>query len=161
MISFGISGSENSELLLTFHDGIVDHNLVENFANLLKINKTSNSKIHIPIKRRSLLSVMYFLSQAVESPSTHIEKGFSRTTLNSDGTTFDWREALGGILRIQSAVKRPNNVFVAINHLNHWFYIPNSDLQTKSTFGLLSLLFSLQSAERPISSPLVTVSAGQ
>jgi hypothetical protein len=108
---------------------------------------------------RSLLAALYYLSQAVEPPSEHSAAGLVTATRRADGTPFDWSEVTGGLFRIRSSRDRPANVFVAVEHRGTWFFIADDDLDSKTTFGLLTFLFSLQATGEG-SSPLLTLSAG-
>ncbi|MEZ5367278.1 MAG: hypothetical protein R2748_34300 [Bryobacterales bacterium] len=47
-----------------------------------------------------------------------------------------------------------------IRYRNRWFYIDDSDLNSKATFNLLNYLYSLQAAGRGAGSPLLTVPIG-
>jgi hypothetical protein len=47
-----------------------------------------------------------------------------------------------------------------VRYRGHWFWVDDADLESKSTFGLLSNLFSLQSAQSRAAGPLLTVPAG-
>ena len=41
---------------------------------------------------------------------------------------------------------RPQRASVAVRHRGWWFYIADDDQTSKPTFGLLNILFSLQSS---------------
>lgn len=67
---------------------------------------------------------------------------------------------LGDIFRINASDKMPQGASVAVKHKNNWFYIDNSDLDTKSTFGLLVNIFHLQTSGIPGTNPVLTIPAG-
>ena len=46
---------------------------------------------------------------------------------------------------------------VRLKYRNHWFYIDDSDLTSKSTFSLLMQLFALQAGEIKASGPVFTL----
>ena len=96
---------------------------------------------------RSLLGVLHYLSQAIEAPSAHREARLVTVTRDAEGTEFDWSGVLGDLMRIRSSASRPTGAFVQVHYRGHWFYIEDSDLSSKSTFGLVSNLLSLQSGE--------------
>lgn len=72
---------------------------------------------------------------------------------------FDWSRVTGPLLRIRSQAAEPASAFVKERYRGWWFYIDDADLNSKTTFGLLHFLFSLQS-EPAGKSPLLTVSTG-
>lgn len=113
------------------------------------------------LRLRSLLGAMFFLSQAVDVPPADLEAGLVTDARMPDGTAADWQALTGRIFRIRSSEDRPARAFAAVRYRGHWFWVDDADLESKSTFGLLSNLFSLQSAQSRAAGPLLTVPAGQ
>jgi hypothetical protein len=114
----------------------------------------------IGMRGRSLLGLLYFLSQAVEAPDEHVDAGLVTVTRHADGTPFDWRTLLGSTMRIRSAPSRPASAYVAIYHRGHWFYVDDTDHASKASLNLLHFLFSLQSASGKGRSPVLTLPVG-
>ena len=54
----------------------------------------------------------------------------------------------------------PLNAYVSIRYRNHWFYIEDNDLNSKSTFSLLVQLYDLQSGDAKGSAPVLTLPIG-
>ncbi len=115
----------------------------------------------IVLRGRSLLGVLFALSQGVKAPVLHEEAGLVTTTRDASGERFEWDVALGGLLRIRAADAPPTGAFVQVPYRGHWFFIEDSDLQSKTTFSLLTYLFSLQSAGGGGGGPLLTLSTGR
>ncbi len=113
----------------------------------------------IGVVGRSLMGTLFFLSQSVEVPSAHEEAGWVTVTRHTDGSRFDWDELSGRLLRVHTSPDMPTNAFVKVLYRGHWFYLDDSDLNSKTSFGLLKYLFSLQS-EPSSAAPLLTLSAG-
>jgi hypothetical protein len=111
----------------------------------------------VGIRCRSLLGVLYFLSQSVEPPAADVQAGLVAVTREGDGRPFDWSAVTGRIMTIHSQPDRPQNASVAVRHHGSWFYIAADDQTSKSTFSLLTFLFSLQSASGEGKSPLLTL----
>lgn len=109
---------------------------------------------------RSLMGVLFYLSQAVEPPAAHLERGWATVTRDAAGAAFDWRRVTGDLLRIPSAPQRPDDAFVAVPYRGTWFYIADDDLDSKSTFGLLVQLFSLQAGDSRSLVPMLTLPIG-
>jgi hypothetical protein len=114
----------------------------------------------VSIKTRSLLATLNYLSQGVEAPQGDIAAGKVRTTVKDDGKTpFDWQELLGEVIRIRSAPLRPQDASVAVYYRSRWFYIADNDLDSKSTFLLLTQLISLHSVP-PTTASNISYSVG-
>lgn len=110
---------------------------------------------------RSLIGVMFYLSQAVEPPPAHLERGLVTRTRYPDGREFDWAELTGDMIRIRSGSDRPDEAFVAVPYRGAWFWIDDTDLNSKSTFGLLQQLFALLSGGTEGTAPLLTLPVGR
>ncbi|MCH8204373.1 MAG: hypothetical protein IID09_04370 [Candidatus Hydrogenedentes bacterium] len=116
----------------------------------------------LAVQTRSMLGVMHFLSNAVESPQAHRDAGWVVTTRNEDGGEFDWGDAATkDLLKISWQNDRPRDAFVATKYRGGWFYIDNADLHSKTTFGLLTYLFYLQAGEIKSFGPTLTLPVGQ
>lgn len=98
----------------------------------------------VSMTTRSLMGVLFYLSQAVEVPSAHRTKGYVTTTVDAAGIPFDWSRVTGDLLRIRSRRTAPGDAAVAIRQRGYWFYIDNSDLPSKSTMAFMGQLFALQ-----------------
>lgn len=124
---------------------------------------------------RSLLGTLFFLSQSVTPPVGHeawvtitedvASLGPAREACRLAGrerpvSGFDWAWVTGRLMCIHSSPLPPQEAFVRIFYRQHWFWIADADTNSKSTFILLSYLFSLQAVESGGRSPLVTVSGG-
>jgi hypothetical protein len=127
---------------------------INNFKVVIGLG--SGGRETINVVPRSMIGILNYLSQGVEPPLKDVELGrVTRTTL-ANGDVFDWQVLMDGLFRISSSDTEPENACIAIPYRNSWFYISDSDLNTKSTFGLLSQLMALQAGttkqeEMPIS----------
>jgi len=112
----------------------------------------------VSIRTRPLMSIFFYLSQHVDSPESHKEKGLVTVTRNRDGSEFDWGTTAGGkIFHIRQSEVRPDGAFVAIPYRDHWFYLADNDLESKSTFMLLAQLFRLQAGAAKSTAPALTI----
>ena len=110
---------------------------------------------------RSLLGILFYLSQAVEVPEQDTREGKVTRTLKTSGEIFDWKEVTGELLTIRSDSSRPKNATLMVFYRGTWFYIDDSDLKSKSTFALLSQIFSLQAKKIKGKIPVLTLPVGQ
>jgi hypothetical protein len=122
----------------------------------VRVDRTARE---IGLAGRPLTAVLFFLSQAVEAPAEHEAAGLVTVTRDSAGERFDWSRVTAPLLRIRSQAAEPASAFVKVRYRGWWFFIDDADLNSKTTFGLLHFLFSLQS-EPAGKSPLLTVSTG-
>jgi hypothetical protein len=101
----------------------------------------------LSVETRSLLGILFFLSQSVEVPEGDRLTGKVTVTRDETGAPFDWQNVTGDLLRIQSTPTVPVHAAVAVQYRGSWFYIDDADLGSKSTFSLLSQLFALQAGK--------------
>jgi hypothetical protein len=115
----------------------------------------------VGIRCRSLLGVLYFLSQSVEPPAPDVRAGLVRVTKDDNGQPFDWSKVTGKVMTIHSQKERPRNAYIAVQHRGWWFYIADDDQSSKTTFSLLNILFSLQAATGKGKTPILTLGIGK
>lgn len=132
-----------------------------NTKYVLAFSADSKKANHIRVVTRSLLGIMFYISQAVEVPSEDISKGKVTQTRTRDGKIFNWDKVTGDLLKIRSIPEKPQEKPMAIFYRGSWFYIDDSDLSSKSTFSLLSQIFSLQAGRIKDNAPLLTLPIGQ
>ncbi len=114
------------------------------------------SATEIAVMGRSLLAVMFFLSQGVDVPSLHESQGKVTVTRRSNGERFDWSELTGRVFHVRSSEGVPEDAFVRVFYRGHWFFIADTDLNSKTTFNLLTYLFNLKAAGKTSQEPLMT-----
>ena len=139
----GTAEEAEEEPLLTFTVGALDRERGE-----------------LAVFPRSLMGVLFYLSQAVEPPVRDVERGLVTVTRDAAGEAFDWQRVTGDLLRVRSTSQRPPNAFVSVPYRGAWFYIADDDLESKSTFGLLAQLFSLQAGDSRSLAPVLTLPLG-
>ncbi len=118
-------------------------------------------RTEVGLRGRSLLGVLYFLSQSVELPAPDVQAGLVTVTGDDQGRPFDWSKVTGKVMTIHSHEDRPQKAYVAVQHRGWWFYIADDDQRSKVTFSLLNILFSLQAASGKGKSPLLTLPVGK
>ena len=128
---------------------------------VLAFSPAFNKTDQIRVVTRSLLGIMFYISQAVEVPREDISQGKVTQTKTLEGNAFDWNEVTGDLLRIRSHSENPHAGSMTIFYRGTWFYIDDSDLSSKSTFSLLAQIFSLQAGKIQDNAPLLTLPIGQ
>jgi len=132
---------------------------IEPDVTTLKIVPELRPKDHdeVAVTGRSLLSVLFYLSQAVEAPPRDEQAGRVTVTRNASGERFDWMAATGNLLRIHSSDQPPAAASVQVRYRGSWFWIADDDLDSKTTFSLLTYLFSLKAGSKEMKEPLLTL----
>ena len=128
---------------------------------VITLSPKQNEPNEIRVVTRSLLGILFYLSQAVEVPEEDTREGKVTRTFKTSGEIFDWKEVTGELLRIRSDSSRPDNATLMVFYRGTWFYIDDSDLKSKSTFALLSQIFSLQAKKIKGKIPVLTLPVGQ
>ena len=109
------------------------------------------------VRTRSISGVLYYLSHNVQAPSHHRDVLVTDTRLRRGGF-FDWGVTPAGrVFRIRTSEEPPDNAYIATRYRDHWFYIEDDDLETKSTFMLLRQLFDLQAGQTESQVPALTL----
>jgi len=111
----------------------------------------------IVLRTRSIASIMFFLSQNVAVPDSHVAKGLVTVTTGPNGDVFDWDRVVGDFIKVHCSPTPPSSAYTAINYRGHWFYIRDDDLNSKSTFMLLTQLFNLQAGQTKVQAPTLTI----
>lgn len=117
----------------------------------------------LAVATRSLLGTLYYLSQNVEVPDEDVESLVTSTTVAG----VDWASSLlDDLFRVRCAgagcehERLPERIFVKVRYRDRWYFIPDTDLGSKSTFGLLVQLFSLQAGAPEGVDPALTLNLG-
>lgn len=110
------------------------------------------------IKTRSLGSIFFYLSHRIDTPAIHLKKGMVNVTRTPEGGEFDWADtAAGRLFHIRQSEDKPDNATLVTYYRDHWYYIPDNDLESKTTFLLLTQLFRLQAGAAKGTIPALTI----
>jgi len=110
----------------------------------------------ISIQTRSLLATMLFLSKGVDVPSVDLTE---RHVYPVSTESANPQESIVP-LHVRPSQTPPEEAFVAAEHRGNWFYVDNSDTQSKRMFTLLMFLFELQAPAGGGVAPLLTLPTG-
>ncbi len=116
----------------------------------------------LDLETRSLLQVLFFVSQGIDVPPAHAACGIAPLTIEPGGTAFDWQQVMGGLFRVcwADGKKPPPFAHVAVHYNGYWFYIDERDRDTKATFALLVELSRLELAAKAGTAPILTLPLG-
>jgi len=114
----------------------------------------------IGIVTRSLMSTFFYVSQGVSVPEDDLAANRVTVTRTAGGEAFDWSQFSKGLLQIRSSENRPDDAAVSVPYRDAWFYIADTDIDSKATFSLLMQLFALSAGETPSTAPILTLPVG-
>jgi hypothetical protein len=116
----------------------------------------------LDLETRSLLQVLFFVSQGVDVPTEHLSSGVAPRTNDYYGGLFNWQQVLGGLFRVRSvqSKKRPKCAHIAVEYKEYWYYIDDRDRDTKSTFALLLEVSRLELESTKSKAPILTLPLG-
>jgi len=106
---------------------------------------------------RSILEIIVDLASYIEVPVVHVEEKRVNPTMPEEmvqGTPVP------PLIRIHSSSEKPGDAFVAVPYRDHWFWIDDRDLRSKSLFSFLMFVFSLTETGGKEGAPIITVPAG-
>jgi hypothetical protein len=111
------------------------------------------------VETRSLLQALYYVSHGIEVPAAHLDAGLVTVTREPGGQPFDWHAVTDGLFRVRAVEgsDRPSNAHVAVPYRGYWFYVEDTDQESKSTFSLLMELSRLELVGKAGSGPVLTL----
>lgn len=113
------------------------------------------------ITTRSILGTMNYLAQGIQVPEQHLDDAIVMRAQDAKGRDFDFTQVTGEVFQVKSSKDRPKGAQYCVRHRGYWFYIPDSDVSTRTTFALLTELFELVISGGGIGQqPVLTLSAG-
>lgn len=124
--------------------GMRPRGVLERLPPPLESDRVNMQRRDIVVSTRSLLEVMFYLSQGIDIPLKHQMDGLVTLTVDETGAPFDWSEMLGDMFNVRSSKHCPKGAAVAIRYKGYWFYIDDRDLSSQSTFTLLVELFGIE-----------------
>ena len=92
---------------------------------------------------RSLLGILNYLSKGVEIPPEDAKSKVIDQTYSRDGRLFDWQKVVRGMMKIYYSNELPKDISVAIPYRGRWYYIKDSDTDSKQTLIMLENLMGL------------------
>jgi hypothetical protein len=113
----------------------------------------SGQKNEIAMLTRSMLQIMLELGFLADVPASDVAEG--RAAPNERLAAPENADPLP--LRIASGDAPPKDAFVSVPYHGHWFWIADTDIRSKSTFGAVMLLFSISDVGAKAGGPVVTI----
>src|SRR3984893_1138780 len=124
----------------------------------LKVNYGgySGRNDEIDMMTRSMLQIMLEFAAIVRVPESDVVQGKATPGL----VDAQAAGALSGPpLRVLVTDTPPQDAYVAVQYDRRWFWIADTDIQSKNTFAIIMLLFSIADTGVKGSAPVVTIPA--
>ena len=135
--------------LLELDRGIDEFSLNTDFLDMKSTQWT--------VRTRSISGLLYYLSHNIDAPPGHLDN-LVTVTRPEGGGYFDWDDTPAGrLFKVRTSEDRPDNAYIATRYRGHWFYMEDTDLESKSTFTLLRQLFDLQAGQTEPRVPALTI----
>ena len=112
----------------------------------------------IAILSRSILEILVDLGSNIEVPPQHVEQKRVMPPMPTETTAAG--ADIVPLIRIHSSPTRPTDSFSSIRYREHWYWIDDRDLRSKSLFTFLMFIFSLTETQGKEGAPIVTIPAG-
>jgi hypothetical protein len=145
--------------------GLAQYDITEETLNPFPSTYPSEGVTTLDLETRSLLQALYYVCHGVDIPPEHAKRGLVTVTLDAHNQPFDWALVMSSFFRVHSVKtkgnERPPDAHVAVQYKNYWFYIDDTDQDTKSTFSLLMELARLELAGKPGPGPQLTLPIGR
>src|SRR5581483_9145973 len=129
--------------LLRLRPGQESYEVEEVLEGQFPPEEADGQRTRVTLTMRSILEVMYLLSQAVAVPPEHVCSGVVTLTRNPDGSPFDWGLVLGDLFRVQVSKHKPKCAYLAVKYRGYWFFVED-DAASKLTLNVFNDLFRLQ-----------------
>jgi hypothetical protein len=112
----------------------------------------------IDMMTRSMLQIMLEFAAIVQVPETDVVQGKATPGLVETQVPVQLK---GPPLRVLVTETLPRDAYVAVKYDGRWFWIADTDIQSKNTFGIIMLLFSIADTGVKGAAPVVTIPANQ
>lgn len=165
----GPNGVSKRILVIDQNPDLETQRILDEWKTVLKLDRSrfvfnvtdravNRGSDELTIRVRSLLTLMSFLAQGIESAPP--SKPRTADSGRSGSRTKTETAHLGYPVRVQTSAERPADAFVTTRYRNRWYYIADTDDSSKQAFSLLTYLFLLQAPEASKSAPILTVPTG-
>ena len=116
--------------------------------------------VDLTLQNRSMMEIMNFAAYGVNVPEAHIAEGVADADHAEIISRLEDFTGPKHLFTVHSSRRKPRNATVKVRHRDYWFYIDDSDLQSRTTFGLLNALFAVTAGTVPGAKPVLTLPVG-
>ncbi len=109
----------------------------------------------LAVNSRSMLQILQAFASRLEVPEAHLKDRSAWPSLENAPSVEGRQQGV----RIYSGKNKPAAAFVAVPYRDYWFWVDNSDLQTKRTLTVVMFFFTLAETGSLEKLPLITIPA--
>ncbi len=107
----------------------------------------------LAVNSRSLLQILQAFASYVEVPEQHLQEKRAAPAFEHAA------EGQRDVGRIHSGKSKPDSAYVAVQYRGYWFWLDDSDWQSKRALTTVMFFFTLADTGNPERLPLVTIPA--
>jgi hypothetical protein len=119
----------------------------------LVFGRNASSGAEVAVQSRSLLNILQLLASQAVLPEQHVREGRASAMPDNPNSV-----SLPGF-KILSSQAKPDSTYCATRYRDTWFYLDDTDFQSKRTFALIMMLFTLADSSPERSAPVITIPA--
>ena len=108
----------------------------------------------LTVNSRSMLQIMQAFASYLDVPGAHLKERSAVPSFENSSA-----ESRQQPVRIHSGRDKPANAFAAVRYRDHWFWIDDSDWQTKRALTAVMFFFTLAETGGSGALPLITIPA--
>ena len=108
---------------------------------------SENPQAHIGLTNRSVFDILRFAAASIEVPEREVASG--RVRMHA--------VELDEYLDVRSSKTTPSNAWLKVPYRGSWYFIPATDLNSRTSFTLMSALFASVVGEVPGAKPVLTL----
>jgi hypothetical protein len=108
----------------------------------------------LAVNSRSMLQIMQAFASHLEVPEAHLKDHSAWPSPQNAETESSQQN-----VRIHSGKNKPVSAFTSVRYRDYWFWIDNTDLQTKRALTVIMFFFTLADTGSPEKLPLITIPA--
>ena len=114
----------------------------------------------VAIRLHSFIGALHYLAIGVQVPDIDIEQGRAYIPKAPDGTPYYLQPNIKLLMNVRCSSTCPPDAFTCIPYRGKFFYIDDSDIDSKGSLLFLITLFSLQFDVKAVH-PLLTIPVGR
>ncbi len=108
----------------------------------------------LTVNSRSMLQIMGALASFVDIPEPHLADHSATAAFSPEAAA-----RMENTARIHSSTEKPADAFAAVHYRGYWFWVDESDWQTKRALTAVMFFFTLADTGEPAKLPLITIPA--
>jgi hypothetical protein len=109
----------------------------------------------LAVNSRSMLQIMQAFASYLDVPEAHLKDSSAWPSPENAPAAEGSRQKV----RIHSGKDKPAGAFAAVRYRDYWFWVDNSDRQTKRALTVVMFFFTLADTGSPEKLPLITIPA--